>query len=49
LLARGIAVEDELNAIRAEAEAAIEDAIEYAQSCTDVRAEDYLSYITAEN
>ncbi len=49
LLARTIASADELNAIRAEAEAAIEDAIEYAQSCADVRAEDYLSYITAEN
>ena len=49
MMAAGIAGEDELNTIRAEAEAAIENAIEYAQSCTDVRAEDYLSCITAEN
>ena len=49
MMAAGIASEDELNTIRAEAEAAIENAIKYAQSCTDVRAEDYLSYITAEN
>lgn len=49
LLAAGMASEDELKAIRAEAEAAIEDAIEYAQSCADVQAEDYLAYITAES
>lgn len=48
LLAAGMASEDELKAIRAEAETAIEDAIEYAQSCADVQAEDYLAYITAE-
>lgn len=49
LLAAGMASEDELKAIRAEAEAAIENAIEYAQSCADVQAEDYLAYITAES
>lgn len=48
LLAGGIASEDELNQIRADAEKAIEDAIAYAESCTDVGPEDYLAYITAE-
>ena len=35
--------------MRGEAEKAVEDAIAYAESCTDVGAEDYLAYITAEN
>lgn len=49
MIAAGVASEDELNRIRAEAEAAIEAAIEYAGTCADVAAEDYLAYITAEN
>ena len=49
MIAAGVASEDQLNRIRAEAEAAIEAAIEYAETCTDVAAEDYLAYITAEN
>ena len=49
ILAGGIASEDELKSIRAQAEAAVESAIAYAESCADVGAEDYLAYITAEN
>jgi len=49
MIAAGAATVDELNRVRAEAESTIEDAIEYAQSCSDVEAEDYLAYITAEN
>ena len=49
MLALDVASEDELNQIRAQAEKAVEDAIAYAESCTDVGAEDYLAYITAEN
>ena len=49
MIAAGVASEDQLNQIRGEAEAAIEAAIEYAETCTDVAAEDYLAYITAEN
>ncbi len=49
MIAANLATEDELNRVRAEAEKTVEDAIEYAQSCTDVEAEDYLAYITAEN
>ena len=49
MLAGAIAAEDELNQIRAQAEKAVEDAIAYAERCTDVGAEDYLAYITAGN
>lgn len=49
MIAAGAATVDELDRVRAEAETVIEDAIEYAQSCSDVEAEDYLTYITAEN
>lgn len=49
MLAGGVASKDELSQIRADAEKAIEDAIAYAESCTDVGAEDYLAYISAEN
>ena len=48
MLVQGVANEDELNQIRADAEKAVEDAIAYAESCTDADAEDYLAYITAE-
>ena len=48
MIAAGIASEDQLNQIRAGAEADVENAIEYAQTCSDVSAEDYLAYITAE-
>ena len=48
MIAAGIATEDQLNQIRAGAEADVENAIEYAQTCSDVSAEDYLAYITAE-
>ena len=49
MIAAGVASEVQLNRIRAEAESAVEDAIEYAGTCTDVAAEDYLAFITAEN
>ena len=49
MIAGGLATEEQLNSIRQDAEAAIEEAIEYAGSCSDVEAEDYLAYITAEN
>ena len=48
MIAAGVAAEIELNQIRAAAEKAVEDAIAYAESCTDAGAEDYLAYITAE-
>lgn len=48
MIAAGVATEDQLNQIRAGAERAIEDAIAYAETCSDVAAEDYLAYITAE-
>lgn len=48
MIAAGIASEDQLNQIRIQAERAIEDAIAYAETCSDVAAEDYLAYITAE-
>lgn len=48
MLSQGVACECELNRIRADAEKAVEDAITYAESCTDAGAEDYLAYITAE-
>lgn len=48
MLAAGMASQAELNQIRQDAEKTIEEAIEYAQGCADVEAEDYLAYITAE-
>lgn len=48
MLAQGVASDDELNQIRADAEKAVEEAIAYAESCTDAGADDYLAYITAE-
>ncbi len=48
MIAAGIASEDQLNQIRGEAERAIEEAIAYAETCSEVAAEDYLAYITAE-
>ena len=49
MIAGGLATEAQLSSIRQDAEAAIEEAIEYAGSCSDVEAEDYLAYITTEN
>ena len=48
MIASGAATAAQLDRIRAEAESAVEAAIEYAQTCADVAAEDYLAYITAE-
>ena len=47
ILAQGLATAAELDSIRSEAEEAVEAAIEYAQSCTDVAAEDYLAHVTS--
>ena len=47
ILAQGLAAAAELDSIRTEAEEAVEAAIEYAQSCTDVAAEDYLAHVTS--
>ncbi len=48
MIAAGAVTEAQLSQIRAEAEADVEAAIDYAGRCTDVGAEDYLAYITAE-
>ena len=47
ILAQGLATAAELDSIRSAAEEAVEAAIEYAQSCTDVAAEDYLAHVTS--
>ncbi len=47
ILAQGLATAAELDSIRSEAEEAVEAAIEYAQSCNDVAAEDYLAHVTS--
>jgi pyruvate dehydrogenase E1 component alpha subunit len=48
LLRDGLATEAQLETIRAEVVEALEDAIAYAKTCTDVGPEDYLAYITDE-
>ena len=48
LVAAGTASEDEINALREQAESAVEDAIEYAKTCEDVGPKDYLQYILDE-
>ncbi len=48
LIANGVAVEDEIDAIRQGAEEAVEEAIEYAKTCEDVGPKDYLKYILDE-
>ena len=47
ILAQGLSKAAELDSIRTAAEEAVEAAIEYAQSCTDVAAEDYLAHVTS--